>query len=435
MTATKTSLWQRWQPTDAEPWNVKRVVHLHRRAGFAATWTMIQRDLTDGPDAAIDRILAGTSRGEQAIDGFESMAQVIGDAAVGSNNINRLKAWWIYRMLFTPDPLTERLTLMWHNHFATSNLKVRNVGFMRNQNEHLRKFARGPFGELLTTVVRDPAMLNWLDADANRKGNPNENLAREIMELFTLGVGNYTEHDVKAAARALTGWTVKDGRFTFDRDAHDGEKKTIFNQTREFDGDDLLRLLLQQHKTAERIAFRVCEMLLGETVVMPDAIAELADGLREHNLNVQWAVETVLRSERFFAPSNIGNRILGPVEFIVGAIQALELFDPPPSTLILAEWSAKLGQSLFYPPNVFGWPGGRAWLSSRSLIHRVNFVHTLVLGKTHNPPRPVAAKVLATKHDHDGDPIQFAAQLLLGNANNDFQGILELLASPQAQLG
>ena len=159
------------------------------------------------------------------------MAQVIGDAAVGSNNINRLKAWWVYRMIFTPDPLTERLTMLWHNHFATSNLKVRNVGFMRNQNEILRKFSRGPFSQLLTKTVRDPAMLSWLDADANRKGNPNENLAREIMELFTLGVGNYTENDIKEAARALTGWTVKEGTFVFDAAQHDQGPKTIFGRS------------------------------------------------------------------------------------------------------------------------------------------------------------------------------------------------------------
>ena len=194
-TRSATDTWARFEPNDEVPWNRQRVVHLHRRAGFAATWPEIERDLADGPQQAVERVLAGTSRqtpaGAPPAD-FESMARTIGDAAVASGNPNRLKAWWLYRMLFSPDPLGERLTLMWHNHFATSNRKVQDLALMREQNDLLRKHARSTFGELLHAVVKHPAMLVWLDADANRKGHPNENLARELLELFTLGVGNYT---------------------------------------------------------------------------------------------------------------------------------------------------------------------------------------------------------------------------------------------------
>ena len=160
------------------------------------------------------------------------MARTIGDAAVASGNPNRLKAWWLYRMLFSPDPLGERLTLMWHNHFATSNRKVQDLALMREQNDLLRQHARATFGELLHAVVKHPAMLVWLDADANRKGHPNENLARELMELFTLGVGNYTEDDVQAAARALTGWTVVGGRFGFRETRHDDGEKVFLAHRR-----------------------------------------------------------------------------------------------------------------------------------------------------------------------------------------------------------
>jgi uncharacterized protein (DUF1800 family) len=196
--------WSAYKPNDDMPWNVKRVVHLHRRAAFAAPWDVIQRDLNDGPEIAVDRILNAR---EQNNEHFESLAESIGAVAVDSGNPARLKAWWIYRMLLTPDPLTERLTLMWHNHFATSNLKVDNLIFMYQQNQRLRLGQRDKFQSLLASVLKHPAMLIWLDADANREGHPNENMARELMELFTLGIGNYTETDVLETARSLTGWT------------------------------------------------------------------------------------------------------------------------------------------------------------------------------------------------------------------------------------
>src|SRR5262249_8090330 len=160
-------------------------------------------DLKDGPRASIDRLLKGKARTEGVPAEVERTAKLLGEAAAGSRDPARLKAWWGYSMLFGPDPLGERLTLMWHNHFATGNLKVDDLEAMHAQNETLRAHAKAPFGKLLDAMVRDPALLAWLDAPANRKGHPNENLARELMELFTLGIGNYSEKDVKEAARAL----------------------------------------------------------------------------------------------------------------------------------------------------------------------------------------------------------------------------------------
>src|SRR5262249_42322660 len=159
--------------------------------------------------------------------------------------------------MFGPDPLTERLVLMWHNHFATSNLKIDNLSAMRTQNELFRKYARAPFNELLEAVVRDAAMLLWLDAPANRKGKPNENLARELMELFTMGIGNYTETDVKEAARALTGWTVNDDGFCENANAHDPEEKTILGKKGKWTGTDLVKFVLEHPATAKRLALRV----------------------------------------------------------------------------------------------------------------------------------------------------------------------------------
>ena len=197
--------WAPFEPNAEAPWDLRRVVHLHRRAGFGATWEEIGRDLDDGPGPSVDRLLRGDSRIDGVPEGFGKTAELLADAAVASNDPNRLKAWWMYRILFGPDPLGERLTLMWHDHFATSNLKVDDLGLMRSQNETLRSHARGPFGDMLGAMVHDPALLVWLDAPSNRKGRPNENLARELLELFALGVGRYTEADVKESARALTG--------------------------------------------------------------------------------------------------------------------------------------------------------------------------------------------------------------------------------------
>src|SRR5487761_1256590 len=207
------SVLQTYTPDERRPWNLRRVGHLHRRAGFAATWNELQRDLNDGPQAAVDRLLTGKAYSSGVPEGFEDTSRLLADAAVASGSIHRLKAWWIYRMLFSPDPLGERLTLMWHNHFATSNRKVEDVSLMRRQNDLLREYARAPFGALLSRAAKDPAVLIWLDADSNRREHPNENLARELMELFSLGVGNYSETDVKEVARALTGWTVKNRAF------------------------------------------------------------------------------------------------------------------------------------------------------------------------------------------------------------------------------
>ncbi|HEV8058231.1 MAG TPA: DUF1800 domain-containing protein [Gemmataceae bacterium] len=412
------SAWAPYIPDARSPWNLRRVVHLHRRAGFGATWGEIQRDLKDGPKLSIDRLLAGKTYSEGVPAEFESTAALLRDSATSSKDPSRLKAWWIYRMLFGPDPLTERLVLMWHNHFATSNLKVDDLEAMRNQNDVSRKWARAPFGELLNAIVRDRALLFWLDATANRKGHPNENLGRELMELFTLGVGHYTETDVKEAARALTGWGIgTDGQFQHRPLQHDDGDKTILGNTGRWSGDDLVQMLLESPATASRLALRLCEQFMGECSVDAAAVAELASGLREHNLDIGWAVEIILRSQAFFADRNIKRRIVGPVEFVVGPIRALELFDPPPSTLVLAEWIARLGQDLFYPPNVGGWSGGRTWLTTRSLIARTNYASALVLGSGVGRTKSLDAVGLALRHGAGNSIdsiVDFFARLLLG---------------------
>ncbi len=321
-------------------------------------------------------------------------------------------------MLFGPDPLAERLALMWHNHFATSNVKVENLALMRRQNELFRALGRGPFGELLGAVVHDPAMLIWLDAPSNRKGHPNENLARELMELFSLGIGHYTERDVKEAARALTGWSVEEDVFAELPVRHDSGEKTILGKTGPWKGDDLVRMVLEHPATSRRLAWRVGELFLTEEALKTADLDALADGLRARDLDMGWAVETVLRSQLFFADANLGDRVLSPVEYVIGAARALELFEPPCSTLTLADWCGRLGQDLFYPPNVGGWPGGRSWLTTRGLIGRANYAAALVGPHGVGRPTPLDALALAARHDRGrsrDEFIGFLAELLLGS--------------------
>ncbi|HZW34853.1 MAG TPA: DUF1800 domain-containing protein [Isosphaeraceae bacterium] len=421
------SRWSPYRPSPEAPWNLARAWTLGRRAGFAATWAELRRDLDDGHDAALNRVLEGTCRLDGRIADFAATADLLGDAAGGTGDTSfsgpgvahRLQAWWLYRMLFTPDPLTERLTLLWHNHFATSQLKVEDVAAMKRQNDTFRRHARGPFGDLLRAMLSDPALLAWLDASSNRKGKPNENLAREMMELFTLGIGHYTERDVKEAARALTGRTVQQGRYTFRPDWHDDEAKTILGRTGRLDGDTLADRLLEHPATAHRLAWRLCQAFLGENGADESAVAELAGQLHSDSLHIGRGVETILRSERFFAARNLHAQVSEPAPFVIGTVRSLERFNPPPSTLLLAEWTGRMGQELFYPPNVGGWPGGRNWLAGRTILARANFAAALVEGRLNAASTANAPDLLglAARHGRGTDAataLRFSAELLLG---------------------
>jgi len=415
------SAWQIYRPTPQQPWTQERAAHLHRRSVFGSTWNELQRDLSGKPQEAVSRVLSDEARIDGIPDEFASLANLIGNAAAVQPNVERLKAWWIYRILFTPAPLQERLTLMWHNHFATSNLKVNNLPFMKLQNDTLREHATAPFGELLHAMLHDPALLTWLDAPSNRRGHANENLSRELMELFTLGIGNYTEADVKHVARALTGLTVKEGRFQFNAHRHDAGEKTILHKTGPFDADQLADILLQNPATAQRLAGKLIAEFCSEGVVNETAHNELASQLRTSNLDIGKAVETILRSELFFSDANINSRICDPMSFLIAPLRALELFDKPPSTLALSEWLQRMGLDLFNPPNVAGWPGNRSWLTTRTVIARANYVAAIISGDVYRPANAPDLQKLAKKHSASkNDAFETMMRiLLLGGANEN----------------
>jgi uncharacterized protein (DUF1800 family) len=230
--------------------------------------------------------------------------------------------------------------------------------------------------------------LIWLDANDNRKEHPNENLARELMELFTLGEGHYCERDVKEAARCLTGWTIVNDHVRFVSERHDSGEKTVLGRNGQMNGDDLMNLLLQNEATSRRLSKRLCEMFFGEAVVDDPAVEQLADGLSKQDLNISWAVETIVRSQLFWSDANIRSRVMSPVEYVIGAIRALNFRQDQPTTILVARELRRIGQDLFRPPSVFGWPEGRDWIHTRSMLSRQQFISNLLQGRLHSVDHP-----------------------------------------------
>ena len=424
-------LWKPYQPSEQIPWNLPRVWMLHRRSGFGANWERLQRDLGEGFDRTISRVLSGDTSGT-AEDEFKATSDFLLKKAVRSGQLSRLSAWWIMRMYLGPDPFAERRTLMWHNHFATSNRTIQNLFRMYRQNQIFRELGNGKFAPLLEKTIKDPTMLLWLNANENRKSHPNENLSRELMELFTLGLGNYTEKDVKEAARALAGWTISDSTMNQTEDPfsdsyedkmqvrsywQDNFFKTILGKKGIWNGDDVLRIVQEHPATSRRLAWRVCDELFGENVVPEEALTELATGLKEHDLDLSWAFETVLKSELFFSKANLKSRIAPPETYVLGCLIGLNTQKRPASTLALANIFASLGRSLFEPPNVGGWDGGRLWLNSRTIVARSNFVHAAVgNGLNRNATPPNFDEIIETFDDNKSieSVVVQMAELLLG---------------------
>ena len=383
MTIT-TGPWAAYRPTAQDPWDLGKVAHLHRRAGFGAPWAELQRDLRDGPEASVNRLLSPRAATTDEAQVLDSLAQGVR----ASNDSERLKAWWLYRVLYDPDPLRERLTLFWHSHFANSNRKVQNVGLMLRQNELLRRHALGEFAPLLTDLVSDPAMLIWLDGANSRRERPNENFAREFLELMTLGVGNYTEADIRAAARAFTGW-VRTGQrdfgrtpeFRFDAAQFDDGRKTFLGRTGNWTAADIVRITLEQPRCAEFLCRKLYRAFVSESAEpSADLIRPLAAELREHRYTIRHVVGIMLRSRHFYERAARFARIKNPVEFSAGLVRMLEVPRSDVRLLALAVACDRQGQELFYPPNVRGWVGGRTWLNSTTVLERGNWCNDVIWG-------------------------------------------------------
>ena len=413
--------WARFEPNDQELWDLARVAHLHRRAGFAASWPILQRDLRDGPGASVDRLLSGeeTSTDGKPASEIEEMADAMARQLAPAAALTRLQAIWLYRMIFTAFPLRERMTLFWHNHFATSQAKVQNAGLMQRQNGLFRTHALGDFRQLLAEVGKDPAMLIWLDSTANRKARPNENYAREVMELFTLGRGRYSEKDVQEAARAFTGWFVVRDRFKADPAQHDSGTKTILGRAGTFDGDDVPEILLAQPACAEFIAEKLYRHFVNEVDPAPKIlIAPLAAKFRESGYQVRVPMEIILRSNVFFDSSVRRKRVKSPVEYAVGAVRALEVVKPTVRADALAEAVSRMGQGLYAPPSVAGWDGGPAWANSTTMLARTNLALALLASDDPSFGKRLDPASLAPRHGFTGghDSARFFTDLLVQDA-------------------
>jgi uncharacterized protein (DUF1800 family) len=284
-----------------------------------------------------------------------------------------LRGWWMQEMIATPSPLTERMTLFWHNHFVSSQQKVRFPRMLYEQNATFRANALGNFGTLLHAAAREPAMVIYLDSAQNRKGTPNENFAREVMELFTLGEGNYNERDVKEAARAFTGYSLDrdSGRFMLRPRLHDDDAKTVLGKTGDFDGDQVLDLLLARPETSRFIVAK-----LWREFVSPEpnarAVDKIARDFRGTNYDLKIALRELLTSDDFWAKENRGTLVKSPVELVAGTLRTLEI--APDDALPFALAAAGMSQNLFAPPNVKGWPGGETWINSTTLLARKQFL-------------------------------------------------------------
>lgn len=393
--------WAAYEPDAQRPWNLALAAHLYRRAAFAAGWEQLQQALRDGPQRTVDRLL----RPDADVEAFN---HAYDDNENATGSIEGLQAWWLRRMIETPHPLLEKMTLFWHGHFATNAEAVNSPGLMRAQIQLLRSGALGPFGSLLQSMSRDPALLVWLGAGANRKAAPSDGFARPLMETFTAGPEAFTETDVREAARAFTGWFVLRDRLRYISREHDDTTKRILGREGDFTGDDVIRIVLEHPATPRSLVRKLYRWLIGETNEPSDALlAPLAESFAK-DYDVSRLVETMLRSNLFFSPQSYRHRVKCPVEYAVGIVNA---FGAVVSTTQLAHDITGLGQALYCPPTVEGWSGGRDWINTATLIGRHNLAAALL-----RPDGPYGGKLdpWALAQRHGCSTPEAATQFLVG---------------------
>ncbi|MGN6533712.1 MAG: DUF1800 domain-containing protein [Ginsengibacter sp.] len=293
------------------------------------------------------------------------------------DDIKNLNLAWLTEMINSEAQLCEKMSLFWHGHFAT---RVINIYFQQQLLNVIRQNALGNFGDLLREVSKSPAMLSFLNNQQNRKQHPNENFAREVMELFTMGRGNYTETDIREAARAYTGWgfNVK-GEFVNRPFLHDTGNKTFLGKTGNFDGDDIIDIILEQKATAKFITAKIYKYFVNDEVD-EKKVEHLAEKFYRDNYNLQKLMNEIFLSDWFYEEKNIGTRIKSPVELIVGIRRLIPMELEKPESQLL--FQRVLGQILFYPPNVAGWPGGKNWIDSSALMFRMRLAQILTNAET-----------------------------------------------------
>lgn len=406
------------KPLSASTWDYTKAAHLLNRAGFGGTPDEIQKLVSLGHEGAVSHLIdyekipdstadpdwahpdpGKAERRRAARNATPERRQELQkqERQMENQRILELRGWWLRRMAKGPRPFQEKMTLFWHGHFATSFEKVHDSYYMWRQNELFRRLATGNWLELLTEAGKDPAMLVWLDQAQSRKEHPNENYAREVMELFSLGQGHYTEKDITEAARALTGWSLEPNaqKFIYRPFIHDNGEKTILGKTGNMDGDDFIHQIIAQPQSAIFITGKIWNFFAGE-MPSPELNSDLADFFRQSGNNIKPLMRVIFSLEDFYSPQVVRNEVKSPVQWLVGSCRMLQCELPPP--LISTNLLRGLGQDLFAPPNVKGWDGGLAWITTNNLLARYNqaallaegdmsVTETLATGPNKNPAR------------------------------------------------
>lgn len=340
----------------------ERIGHLFRRAGFGAPPSELKRWEAEGIEAAVDHLL-GVPREPEPIDPPALKQGYDPDKFID------IQANWLHRMVTTRYPLVEKMTLFWHGHFATGAHKVKSPLLMQRQNDLQRRHALGSFPALLRETAKDGAMLIWLDGHRSHRRSPNENYAREVMELFTTGPGAYTEQDVQEAARAFTGYVVmkETGEVTCNPFAFDPREKGFLGQTGKFGSDEISDILAGRPETAQFLAAKLWRFFASPT---PDAstVKAMADAYLASRGEMGPVLRTLFLSEAFYDEALVGAHVRSPADFVAATMRLLSI----PASREAAYLCIKMGQSLFDPPNVAGWPGGPAWLGSSTMLVRWN---------------------------------------------------------------
>ncbi len=381
---------------DHRSWNPVTAGHFLSRAGFAARPAFVDACLEHQPAFVVDSMLQfvreplevappywvgpdAAYRQDPSVEELPSEERGRANRRIQSDRLEGLRHWWCEQMLTSPYGLQEKLVLFWHGHFATSFAKVRNAYAFYRQNALFREHAAGSWRTLLQEITRDPAMMVYLDTSRSRMQNPNENYARELMELFTLGEGNYTEEDIRDAARALTGLRLDEGRFefVFRPRQHDSGRKLFMGRRGRFGPDEIIDIILSHPESARFITRKLAAYFMG---VEPSEslVAALARQLRASGWRFAPVLRSLFLSEAFYAPEVLRSQIKSPVQWLIGTCQLLDRPLPPSPIpeVILRE----LGQNLFAPPNVKGWEGGFAWISTTTLSRRMAFSDVLIHG-------------------------------------------------------
>jgi uncharacterized protein (DUF1800 family) len=357
-----------------------QVAHLLRRAGFGATESELDTYSQLGFAGAVDRLLTPEQVDDSSTD--QLLAPLSGDLG-DPKKLEAAKFWWVNRMLYTQRPLQEKMVLFWHNHFATANSKVNNSVLMQQQMQLFRDQGMGNFENLLQQVTRDPAMLIWLDNRLNRKASPNENYAREVQELFTVGIGNYTEQDIHEAARAFTGHSLdRSQHYVFNANQHDNGTKTFQGQNGNFDADDILAILVRNPATAQFITRKMFSWFVYDN---PDqsSIDRVAGTFTSSGFDIRATLRDIFTGPEFLSAQAFHASIKQPVEFVVGSLKSLNVQNVGPD---VTQVLRRMGQDLLNPPDVSGWKGGTAWINSTTLFERFNWADRLAQGRDATKP-------------------------------------------------